>query len=123
MRRHFRLWYLTVAAILQVGPWSAQAASQPVKSVGPGPDLQEHFCSTYRVEEMVFEGLARKQFEDGIWISLNESSLALAAVVNDFPAKEIDGRKFIRVISASELAFLAKELREDSFVLPSLFDI
>jgi len=69
-------------------------------------------------EEIVFEGLARTQLEDGLWIRLDDSGLTLTNVASDLPIKEIDGRKFIRVIQTSELVFLADELREDSFVLP-----
>lgn len=70
------------------------------------------------MDEKVFEGLARRQLDDGLWIRLNDSGLTLTTLASDLPIMEIDGRKFIRVIQTSELGFLAEELREDLFVVP-----
>lgn len=64
--------------------------------------------------EKVFEGLPRKILEDGIWVALDPQT-------RHFPSIEVNGTRFIRLIQASELELLAKDLREDLALFRGIF--
>lgn len=66
------------------------------------------------VHEVIFQGLKRKQRDDGVWAALLECVKTYDARTAELPLMEIDGEKYVRLIQRSEIEILENMLAADS---------